>query len=558
MIFALLTLLAALALAAVAGWFSIIGIMSIYAGAAIHALIMGVVLEGGKLVTTSWLYRNWSYASWKLRAPLIVFTLTLMLATSIGVFGFLSKAHLEQGASTVDNGAKIERLNQQIAREKSVIADDEKVIGQLDATINSYIGKDRTDRSLSVRRSQAPQRKQLRDDIDASQKRVDGFSDEKLKLESEVRKLQLDVGPIRYIAELIYGVDNNTDKNIESAVRIFTLIIVSTLDPLAVILLIAANHTLLRYQNEKKEKAESDIKRGEEDRETTSGPTEASGPVRSQASLPPSTTAPAFSESIACNTDTPKDEALFFPVLSESMEVVNETSEEHSKENASGAEQGDGLSTDLGVAASKTDNTIQMGNLYPETNAASTEHSNTQEIHTSPAENMAELEINEEDTILERFQLSDLPVSLPIIRQPGPSRVSTIAIPKRDNTEPIIAKVEEPILPVEPKINWAEQNPVFREIIGSGPHFIPRKVHEEEKPKKAEADSDSISEALQEISEYFFPKNATETLHSITQGKNIQKVETEADDRIAIAPTTISKSNKYPKALSWLNEFKRS
>ena len=248
MIFALLTLLSALSLAGVAGWFSIIGITSIYAAFPLHALVMGAVLEGGKLVTTSWLYRNWSYATWKLKLPLVVLTIILMLVTSIGVFGFLSKAHLEQGASTVDNSAKIERLDQQIAREKATIDDDNKVITQLDATINSYLGKDRTDRSLSVRRSQNPQRKQLRDDIDAAQKRIDGFSDEKMKLTSEVRKLQLDVGPIRYIAELVYGADGNADKNIESAVRLFTLIIVSTLDPLAVILLIAANHTLLRRQ----------------------------------------------------------------------------------------------------------------------------------------------------------------------------------------------------------------------------------------------------------------------------------------------------------------------
>ena len=190
MIFALLTLLTALGLAAVAGWFSIIGVMAIFAAFPMHALIMGIALECGKLVTTSWLYRNWTTAGLSLKAPLIVFTITLMLATSMGVFGFLSKAHLEQGAATVDNTAKVERLDQQIAREKSTIDDDTKVIAQLDATINSYLGKDRADRSVSIRRSQAPQRKQLRDDIDAAQKRIDGYSDEKMKLQSEVRKLR--------------------------------------------------------------------------------------------------------------------------------------------------------------------------------------------------------------------------------------------------------------------------------------------------------------------------------------------------------------------------------
>ena len=145
-----------------------------------------------------------------------------MTATSIGVFGFLSKAHLEQGSGILDNAPKIETLNYQIQREKSLIADNEKVIAQMDATVNSFLGKDRTDKSLSVRKSQAPQRKQLRDDSDAAQKRIDALNDEKFKLESEIRKMQLEVGPIRYIAELLYGVAEDSTKNIEAAVRIFT------------------------------------------------------------------------------------------------------------------------------------------------------------------------------------------------------------------------------------------------------------------------------------------------------------------------------------------------
>lgn len=218
---------------------------------------MGIVLEGAKLVTASWLYRNWTFSNYLLKIPLILFTVALMSATSIGVFGFLSKAHLQQGAGTIDNSAKVERLDQQIAREKSVIADNEKVIAQLDATINSYLGKDRADRSVTIRKSQAPQRKQLRDDIDDAQKKIDALSEEKFKLQSEVRKLQLDVGPIRYIAELFYGAEGNTERNVEAAVRIFTLLIVSILDPLAVVLLIAANHTILRFQNEKNKKTKT-------------------------------------------------------------------------------------------------------------------------------------------------------------------------------------------------------------------------------------------------------------------------------------------------------------
>ena len=255
MIFTLLTFLAALSTAAVAEWFSIVGIISIYAGAPYNAgLILGIVLGFAKLVNASWLYRNLDTASWKLKIPLIYFLLALMITTSMGVFGFLTKSHLEQGAATTDNSAKVERLDQQIAREKSVIADNEKVIAQLDAAINSYIGKDRTDRAILIRKSQAPQRKQLRNDIDTSHKMIDTYSEDRLKLTSEVRALAIEIGPIRYIAELFYGTSGDQTANIESAVKMFTLLIVSTLDPLAIILLIAANHQLLRQRNEKEKK----------------------------------------------------------------------------------------------------------------------------------------------------------------------------------------------------------------------------------------------------------------------------------------------------------------
>lgn len=253
MIFAILTLLSALSLAAVAGWFSIVGFTTIYAGAPLYAIIMGVAAECAKLVTTSWLYRNWQYATWKLKSPLIFFTAVLMIITSIGVFGFLSKAHIEQNKNTVDNIPRIEQLDFQINREKQYIADNEKVIAQLDATVNSFLGSDKAERSLQIRRSQAPQRKQLRDEIAQAQKRIDELNTEKFQLESEVRKLQLEVGPIRYIAEIFYGKDNNTSENIEAAIKLFTLLIVITLDPLAVVLLIAANHTLMRLKSSKTE-----------------------------------------------------------------------------------------------------------------------------------------------------------------------------------------------------------------------------------------------------------------------------------------------------------------
>ena len=256
MFISILTLLTSLSLAGVVGLFSIIGIMTIYAGAPFHAaMVMGIVMECSKLVIISWVYRNWHHTTYLLKIPLVIVALTIMLLTNVGVFGFLSKAHLEQGASTVDNSAKVEQLNQQIARAQSSITDNEKVIAQMDGAVNSLIGKDLANRSITVRRTQASQRKQLRDDITASQAQIDTFSKEKFTLESEVRKLQLEVGPIRYIAELFHK-DGDT-KSIESSVQTYSLIIVLILDPAAVLLLLAANQSLLRYYREKEDKAES-------------------------------------------------------------------------------------------------------------------------------------------------------------------------------------------------------------------------------------------------------------------------------------------------------------
>jgi hypothetical protein len=222
---------------------------------------MGVVLECAKLVSTSWLYRNWDYSNWKLKVPLIIFTLLLMFETCIGVFGYLSKAHLQQSSSTINNLPKIENIDRQIQQEKTIIVDNEKVINQLDATVNSFLSKDRIDKSLSVRKNQTTQRTQLKADINESNKKINQYTDEKLKLLAELKEIELEVGPLRYISELFFDKQNN---KIEDTVKLFTLLIVLTLDPLAIILLIAANHTILRMQARKPEgesniRAESDI-----------------------------------------------------------------------------------------------------------------------------------------------------------------------------------------------------------------------------------------------------------------------------------------------------------
>ena len=138
MFFAIVTLVTALSMAAVAAWFAIAGIMAIFAGMPIFALIMGVVVEAGKVVGVTWVYRNWLEKT-KLKLIMIPLIIVAMLLTSMGIFGLLSKAHIEQTAPVTNNSAKIERLDLRIGRERAEIADAELIIAQLDETIQVLV-----------------------------------------------------------------------------------------------------------------------------------------------------------------------------------------------------------------------------------------------------------------------------------------------------------------------------------------------------------------------------------------------------------------------------------
>ena len=431
MYFALLTLLSSLSLAAVAGWFSIVGFMAIYAGAPLYALVMGVVMEGAKLVTASWLYRNWNYASWKLKAPLLYFMAALMVATSIGVFGFLSKAHLEQTSGTLDNTPRIEQLNYQLEREQARIADNDKIIAQLDATVNSFLGKDQANRSITVRRSQQKQRQELKNDTVAAQKAIDEINKEKFALESEVRKLELEVGPIRYIAELFYGVQEDAGKNIEAAVRMFTLLLVSTLDPLAVILLIAANNTLIRLKNEKEEAKKKDIT---------------------------ATVGNISEDEVAKKEDQPETLA------------GNSSEDDSIQENTSDLTEGEGAVDIVPSQETEQQEEAQVYVPLPEI---------TMELHRlgTVDDQLNPEKPDLEDLILKNIDnfIPEIPKSSNFIGVKSPAPTSVV---RQD--EPA-TKIEE--LSTNVRQAWAQQDSVLRELLGNNPHFVPQKINETEPTK---------------------------------------------------------------------------
>ncbi len=360
MFLTILTLLSALSISAVAIFYSIAGLAAIFAGAAIPIMIMGSVLEVGKLVTASWLYQHWKQAPRFLKYYLTIAVVVLMFITSMGIFGYLSKAHVEQTAPTTLISSKIVQLDDQIVRENGKIerwntelerlnagtsvridnlVDSEqqkldKIFNRIDKEIaditliaNQNIetqkeritqAKERADRDIKqiqdrmkgafskskfdkeidqVRKnevavaasaqreiiaiqnklnediqkikdkyagqieslttkiteftSEASEKtgdieakiKELEAKIQGSYKLVDGYNEEKYTLKGQIKEIEVEVGPIKYIAEFVYGVDAN-ENMLEEAVRWVIIIIIFVFDPLAVLLLIAANYNL--------------------------------------------------------------------------------------------------------------------------------------------------------------------------------------------------------------------------------------------------------------------------------------------------------------------------
>jgi hypothetical protein len=237
-----LTLLTSLAIAATAAWYSIIGLMAIFAGAIIPIAIMGGVLEVGKLVTAAWLHQNWGKMRWWMKSYLTSAVFVLMLITSLGIFGFLSKAHLEHSISTGGtNELRISNLERQIGNQQRIITDAEKVLGQLDQTVQVLLDADRIrgrSGALATRKGQLEERTALNQDIDDAYGLIEEYQTELTPLQQEKLAIEVEVGPLKYIAELMYG--NESEDYFDEAVRVVILLLIFTFDPLAIVLLLAA------------------------------------------------------------------------------------------------------------------------------------------------------------------------------------------------------------------------------------------------------------------------------------------------------------------------------
>lgn len=252
-----LALVTALTLSAIAAWYSVVGLTAIFAAAVIPIIIMGGSLEVAKVVTTVWLHRYWNHCKWAMKTYLTGAVVVLALVTSMGIFGFLSKAHMDQGIPTGDVAAQIALIDEKIAIQRELIKSEReniesarRALVQMDSQVTARLDRGTSEasaeRSVQIRAAQRRDRQAYTKEIDEAQNRIEKsntniqtLSLEKAPLATQFRKIEAEVGPIKYIAALIYG-DNPDSATLERAVRWVIILLIFVFDPLALMLVIAS------------------------------------------------------------------------------------------------------------------------------------------------------------------------------------------------------------------------------------------------------------------------------------------------------------------------------
>ena len=256
----LITFLSAISISVIAAGYSIVGLSTLFAGAVVPIIAMGSALEVGKLVAASWLYNNWrnKLVPYTIKMYLTFAVIVLIFITSMGIFGFLSKAHLDQVQPVSSNNIKIELIDKQINQQQIIIDRSQKTLDQLDKALDKYIDMEYVTRGLKERKKQEEERKLLTTAINEASDKIAKLTLQKSELALEQDKIEAEVGPIKYIAELIYG--EQAKDHFDKAVRWVIIVLIFVFDPLAVLLLIAANISL-RSRRVEKEEEENKIKK---------------------------------------------------------------------------------------------------------------------------------------------------------------------------------------------------------------------------------------------------------------------------------------------------------
>jgi hypothetical protein len=318
----------ALSLSAIAAYYAVMGLIAIFAAAVVPIAIMGSLLELSKLTVASWLYQNWKQIPKLLKSYFTVALVVLMLLTSMGIFGFLSKAHLDQAVPSGEIQSKLSLIDEKIKTEKENLNASRQELNQLDVQVNETIsrsantstssgasaGTSGVERSIAIRKSQQKDRARILKEIGDSQSKIAKLQEERSPIASEVRKVEAEVGPIKYIAALLYGDNPETDV-LEKAVRWVIIMIVMVFDPLAVLMLVAANWNL--KNNNENHWTEYFKKKPEEDFPDV------------KAEEPPKPVEPLVEPPAPIVEETPE------PVVEQPVEVVEKTPQTETKDSPS-------------------------------------------------------------------------------------------------------------------------------------------------------------------------------------------------------------------------------
>jgi hypothetical protein len=259
MIHAILPFLTAIALSGIAAYYSVIGLAQIFPGSYWPIIIMGSVLEAAKLVTVSWVYNNWKTTFSAMKVYFLIAVVLLMAITSMGIFGYLSKAHIEHSSSIAPLIEKEFIYEEKIKTLKENIETNRKNVLQLDAAVDQVMARSAdergAERSNQIRKAQQKERIRASDEIARAQAEIQKITEEKFPISLEIKKAESDLGPIKYVADVVYGTQDR--DLIDKAVRLVIFVIIVVFDPLAVLLLIASNQTYRRL----KDKPEIEIKK---------------------------------------------------------------------------------------------------------------------------------------------------------------------------------------------------------------------------------------------------------------------------------------------------------
>ena len=246
MIFIAILFLSALALSAIAAFYAITGLLTLFPAAGTSIIVMGISLEVAKLVAASWVYRNWQTAPKVLKYYFTVAVVILSFITSMGIFGYLSKAHIDHKFSFSDSSIIVSNLEREIKSEEQNIVTAQRSIDILDRLVSEANQKD----ANWIRNRQKGEREALNGTIRSSSETIKNLNSELAPLRQQSARIEAEIGPIKYIADFMYG--QSDERVIEKAVRWVIVIIVFVFDPLAIILLVAANRELKIYEKRKK------------------------------------------------------------------------------------------------------------------------------------------------------------------------------------------------------------------------------------------------------------------------------------------------------------------